>query len=287
MKLEIKNIRKTYGKGQVALDDVSLTIETGMYGLLGPNGAGKSTLMRIITSLIKPDSGSILLDGENVTEQPEKIKMVLGYLPQDFGVYPKVTAMELLMHVAVLKGIATKRKELAEHLLRVVNLYEHRNRFVYDYSGGMRQRFGIAQALMGNPKILIVDEPTAGLDPTERNRFQNILSEVAQDKIVLFSTHIVQDISELCRKMAVLHKGRVRFEGAPSDALKILENKVYEKQIEKEEVTQASEKYTVLSYKLKYGQHFISIYSEQNPGKGFIPKEPDLEDVFFFLCNQP
>jgi ABC-type multidrug transport system ATPase subunit len=285
MKLEIKQISKTYQNNLKALDNVSLTLTTGMFGLLGPNGAGKSTLMRILSTLIAPDSGEIYLNDENVTDKPWKIKSILGYLPQEFGVYPKTTAIELLTHIAVLKGIVNKRREIAGQLLHMVNLYEHRNRYVYDFSGGMRQRFGIAQALMGDPKILIVDEPTAGLDPTERNRFQNILADVAKERIVLFSTHIVQDISDLCNKMAVLHKGRVKFEGSPADALKLIENKVYEKQVESSEIQSLSEQYNILSYKLKYGQHFISIFSEDFPGEDFKPKQPDLEDVFFYLCN--
>ncbi|GIV42070.1 MAG: multidrug ABC transporter ATP-binding protein [Vicingaceae bacterium] len=285
MKLEIKQISKTYQNNLKALDNVSLTLTTGMFGLLGPNGAGKSTLMRILSTLIAPDSGEIYLNDENVTDKPWKIKSILGYLPQEFGVYPKTTAIELLTHIAVLKGIVNKRREIAGQLLHMVNLYEHRNRYVYDFSGGMRQRFGIAQALMGDPKILIVDEPTAGLDPTERNRFQNILADVAKERIVLFSTHIVQDISDLCNKMAVLHKGRVKFEGSPADALKLIENKVYEKQVESSEIQSLSEQYNILSYKLKYGQHFISIFSEDFPGKDFKPKQPDLEDVFFYMCN--
>lgn len=285
MKLEIKQISKTYQNNLKALDNVSLTLTTRMFGLLGPNGAGKSTLMRILSTLIAPDSGEIYLNDENVTDKPWKIKSILGYLPQEFGVYPKTTAIELLTHIAVLKGIVNKRREIAGQLLHMVNLYEHRNRYVYDFSGGMRQRFGIAQALMGDPKILIVDEPTAGLDPTERNRFQNILADVAKERIVLFSTHIVQDISDLCNKMAVLHKGRVKFEGSPADALKLIENKVYEKQVESSEIQSLSEQYNILSYKLKYGQHFISIFSEDFPGEDFKPKQPDLEDVFFYLCN--
>lgn len=286
MKLEIKNISKTYSNGHKALNNVSLVLENGMFGLLGPNGAGKSTLMRIITTLIPPDEGTILLNDEDVTHKPEKIKTTLGYLPQDFGVYPKVSALDLLMHIAVLKGIAKGKKEEAERLLNLVNLYEHRHRYVYDFSGGMRQRFGIAQALLGNPEILIVDEPTAGLDPTERNRFQNILSEVAEDKIVLFSTHIVQDISELCKKMAILNKGVVQFEGSPHEALNLIKNKVYEKHVSKSELESAQQTYHVLSHKLKYGMHFISIYSEQHPHNGFEPKNPDLEDVFFYVCKK-
>jgi ABC-type multidrug transport system ATPase subunit len=286
MILEVKQINKIYNGNLKALDNVSLSFSSGMCGLLGPNGAGKSTLMRIISTLILPDSGEIYLNNENITNQPEKIKFKLGYLPQDFGVYPKTTALELLIHIAVLKGIGKERKDLASHLLNMVNLYEHRNRYVYEFSGGMRQRFGIAQALIGNPEILIVDEPTAGLDPVERNRFHNILSEVAKEKIVIFSTHIVQDISELCNKMAVLYKGKVKYEGSPTDALKLLENKVYEKQVSKQEIQEIKNNYKILSHKLKYGFDFVSIYSEQDPGNGFTIKQPDLEDVFFYLCNE-
>jgi ABC-type multidrug transport system ATPase subunit len=286
MILEVKQINKIYNGNLKALDNVSLNFSSGMCGLLGPNGAGKSTLMRIISTLILPDSGEIYLNNENITNQPEKIKFKLGYLPQDFGVYPKTTALELLIHIAVLKGIGKERKDLASHLLNMVNLYEHRNRYVYEFSGGMRQRFGIAQALIGNPEILIVDEPTAGLDPVERNRFHNILSEVAKEKIVIFSTHIVQDISELCNKMAVLYKGKVKYEGSPTDALKLLENKVYEKQVSKQEIQEIKNNYKILSHKLKYGFDFVSIYSEQDPGNGFTMKQPDLEDVFFYLCNE-
>jgi ABC-type multidrug transport system ATPase subunit len=286
MKLEIKNISKTYSNGNKALNNVSLSLECGMFGLLGPNGAGKSSLMRIITTLMPPDEGNIWLNGEDVTKNPEKIKGTLGYLPQDFGVYPKVTALDLLMHIAVLKGISKGKKEEAERLLNMVNLFEHRHRYVYDFSGGMRQRFGIAQALLGDPKILIVDEPTAGLDPTERNRFQNILSEVAENKIVLFSTHIVQDITELCKKMAILNKGSVLFEGSPLDALNLIKNKVFEKPVAKSDLENLNKSYNVLSHKLKYGMHFVSIFSGEHPQNGFEPKNPDLEDVFFYLCKK-
>jgi ABC-type multidrug transport system ATPase subunit len=286
MYLEVFNLSKTFSGGVRALNDVSLKVGTGITGLLGPNGAGKSTLMRILAGLLTPDYGTILMDGKDVTHQPEEIKKRLGYLPQDFGVYPKVSALDLLMHIALLKGVTKGRKELAEYLLNTVNLYEHRKRYVYDFSGGMRQRFGIAQALIGDPDFLIVDEPTAGLDPTERNRFHNILAELADKKIILFSTHIVQDIDELCRSVIVLHKGIIRFSGSPAEAVLTLKGKIFEKQIHHNENPEFEKKFRILSRKLKYGDVFVSIYSEQIPGEGFVEKtQPDLEDVFFFLCN--
>ncbi|GAB4012260.1 ABC transporter ATP-binding protein [Spirosoma migulaei] len=283
MQLIIQHLSKTYPNGVKALDDVSLTIPMGMYGLLGQNGAGKSTLMRTLATLQDADTGTAMLDTLDILNQKDAVRRVLGYLPQEFGVYPKVAATDLLDHFIVLKGITNgkERKELVEALLHRVNLYEHRKKAVSSYSGGMKQRFGIAQALIGNPKLIIVDEPTAGLDPGERNRFYNLLSEIGENVIVILSTHIVQDVMELCNNMAIIHQGRVLYSGSPTDSVAGLTGKIWEKSIAKSDLLTYQQNYNVISSKLVAGKPLIHIYSESTPGEGFIPAQPDLEDVFF------
>jgi len=269
--LTIKNLCKTYPNGVKALDDVSLEIGTGMFGLLGPNGAGKSTLMRTLATLQEADSGSAHLDGIDILNQPKEVRKVLGYLPQEFGVYPKITAQQLLDHLCVLKGIANskQRKELVGYLLQKVNLYEQRNKSVKGFSGGMKQRVGIAQALIGNPKLIIVDEPTAGLDPSERNRFHNLLAEVGEEVVVILSTHIVDDVKELCTKMAIMNHGRIVYQGSPQDALSALKGKVWRKAIERNELAEYKANYQVISDKMVSGKPQIHVLSETNPGNDF------------------
>ncbi|MGB6511231.1 MAG: ABC transporter ATP-binding protein [Xanthobacteraceae bacterium] len=283
MELRIEGLSKSYPNGVKALDNVSLTIRHGMYGLLGPNGAGKSTLMRTIATLQEPDSGRIGLDGIDVLRQKEEVRKLLGYLPQDFGVYPRITAQDMLDHLALLKGFvnARERKQLVESLLQRVNLYSHRKKALASFSGGMRQRFGIGQALIGSPQLLIVDEPTAGLDPGERNRFYNLLSEIGENVIVILSTHIVQDVMELCTNMAIIHQGKVLFAGVPDKAVNSLAGKIWQKFIIKADTKDVEQKYRVISSKLIAGRPLIHIYSEENPGNGFEPVAADLEDVFF------
>lgn len=283
MQLTIRNLSKTYPNGVKALDDVSLDIPTGMFGLLGPNGAGKSTLMRTLATLQEADSGTATLGDINVLQDKEAVRRVLGYLPQEFGIYPRISAVDMLDHLAVLKGISqnSQRKQVVEALLHRVNLWEHRKKAVSSYSGGMRQRFGIAQALIGDPKLIIVDEPTAGLDPGERNRFYNLLSEIGENVIVILSTHIVDDVRELCSNMAIINLGRVQFAGAPDDALKNLQGKVWEKSISKSEMEAHAARYQLISNKLVAGKPIIHIVSDENPGDGFRATEPNLEDVFF------
>jgi ABC-2 type transport system ATP-binding protein len=283
MDLRIEHLSKTYPNGVRALDDVSLTIPLGMYGLLGPNGAGKSTLMRTIATLQEPDSGRIWLGDIDVLRDKEEVRKRLGYLPQDFGVYPRISAQDMLDHLALLKGFVNhrERKEIVESLLVRTNLHEVRKKALSGFSGGMRQRFGIAQALIGNPRLLIVDEPTAGLDPGERNRFYNLLSEVGENVIVILSTHIVQDVMELCTNMAIVHEGRVLFAGVPEDAVQELGGKIWQKSIQKPEMKEYEERYRVISSKLIAGRPLIHIYSADAPGDGFHPVPADLEDVFF------
>lgn len=281
--LSIKNLSKTYPNGVKALNNVSIEISNGMFGLLGPNGAGKSSLMRTLSTLQEADSGSAFLDDIDILNQPTELRKVLGYLPQEFGVYNKITAEQLLDHMAILKGISNgkERKELVNYLLQKVNLYEKRNKSVKGFSGGMKQRVGIAQALIGSPKLIIVDEPTAGLDPGERNRFHNLLADVAQDVIILLSTHIVDDVKELCREFAVMNQGEIVYNGTPSDAISQLNGKVWEKQIEREELEHHQQKYEVISDKMVAGRPVIHIYKESNPEDGFKSITPGLEDVFF------
>lgn len=283
MQLSIKNLSKTYSNGVQALKDVSLTIEQGMFGLLGPNGAGKSSLMRTIATLQNADTGSIMLDDINALENPQAIRERLGYLPQDFGLYPRISAEVMLDHIAQMKGVGsrTERKQLVANLLEKVNLFKDRKKALGTYSGGMRQRFGIAQALVGNPSLIIVDEPTAGLDPTERNRFYNLLSEIGENTIVLLSTHIVEDVSTLCSRMAIICEGELLMEGTPADGLATLKEKIYSKSIDKQELPAYKEKYQVISTKLKEGQLSLRVQSDTNPGDGFESATPNLEDVYF------
>ena len=283
MELRITNLSKTYANGVKALDDVSLTVPQGMYGLLGQNGAGKSTLMRTIATLQDADSGSVTLGDLDVLKDKDAVRQRLGYLPQDFGVYPRISAVDMLDHLALLKGVAARgeRKLLVEAMLNKVNLYEHRKKALASYSGGMRQRFGIAQALIGNPKLLIVDEPTAGLDPGERNRFYNLLAEVGESVIVILSTHIVEDVLELCSKMAIIHKGRVLYEGGPEAAVESLEGKIYSRKIAKVELKDFETQYKVISNKMIAGRPLIHVYSETPLDGDFSAAHPTLEDVFF------
>jgi len=287
MELVIKNVDKKYSNGVHALNDVSLTIPTGMFGLIGPNGAGKSSLMRTIATLQDADSGSITLGDIDVLDDKDAVRRVLGYLPQEFGVYPRTSAIDLLDNLALLKGFENKsdRKQVIEQLLVKVNLWEHRKNAVSSYSGGMRQRFGIAQCLIGTPKLVIVDEPTAGLDPAERNRFYNILSEIGENTIVILSTHIVQDVRELCTHMAIVDKGRVLFAGNTDDALLKVEGKVWEKKIAKQELAKYQQDFKVISNKLVGGNPLIHVFSE-NPIDGFSKAEENLEDVFFIKLNE-
>jgi len=283
MDLRIEHLSKTYPNGVRALDDVSLTIPHGMYGLLGPNGAGKSTLMRTIATLQEPDSGQIWLGDIDVLRQKDEVRKRLGYLPQDFGVYPRISVQAMLDHLALLKGFIHRRErhEIVESLLVRTNLHQVRKKALSGFSGGMRQRFGIAQALIGNPQLLIVDEPTAGLDPGERNRFYNLLSEIGENVIVILSTHIVQDVMELCTNMAIIHQGKVLFAGSPADAVKGLEGRIWQKSILKTEMKEYEQRYKVISSKLIAGKPLIHVQADQNPGEGFQPVSPDLEDVFF------
>lgn len=283
MKLSINNLSKTYSNGVKALQDISLEIPNGMFGLLGPNGAGKSTLMRTIATLQEADNGSITLGNLDVLKQKNEIRKVLGYLPQQFGLYPKISAEVLLNHFAVLKGITNKseRKGIVNSLLHKTNLYKVRKQNLNGFSGGMKQRFGIAQALLNSPKLLIVDEPTAGLDPLERNRFYNILSEIGENTVVILSTHIVEDVKELCTNMAIINQGNVLLKGNPLKIIENLEGNIYEKTIQKEELENYKQEYNVISEKLFLGKPIISILSEENPHHGFTPIRASLEDVYF------
>lgn len=283
MQLQIRNLSKTYANGVQALNDVSLDINKGMFGLLGPNGAGKSTLMRTIATLQEPDSGTIQLGDIDVLTQKHELRKTLGYLPQEFGVYPRVNPVELLDHMAILKGITNKseRKNLIEALLNRTNLWDHRKKAISSFSGGMKQRFGIAQALLGNPQLIIVDEPTAGLDPGERNRFYNLLSEIGENVVVILSTHIVEDVKELCERMAIINQGKLLFVGSPTDAIHDLTGKIWEKRVEKSQIEDYYKNYRVISATLMAGKPMIHIYSDTNPGNGFEVVEADLEDVFF------
>ncbi len=291
MQLTIRGLSKTYPNGTQALKDVSLDIPPGMYGLLGPNGAGKSTLMRILATLQEPDSGSVRLDDPSqgsdwtidVLHQKDEVRKTLGYLPQEFGVYPKVSAEDLLDHFALLKGIASKgdRKDVVEALLRQVNLWDVRKQKLGGYSGGMRQRFGVAVALLGNPKLMIVDEPTAGLDPAERVRFLNLLSELGENSVVLLSTHIVDDVSELCTRMAIIDRGEILLEAEPLRAVGDLRGRIWRRVISKAELPQLERDHAVISTKLLAGRTLVRVYSDGDPGSGFEPAEPDLEDVYF------
>lgn len=283
IELTISNLSKTYSNGVQALNNVSLTIPNGMYGLLGPNGAGKSTLMRILATLQEPDTGSIHLGNIDVVNQKEEVRKTLGYLPQEFGVYPSSRAEELLDYFAVLKGITSRaaRREVVEALLKQTNLWDMRRQKLGGFSGGMKQRFGVAVALLGNPKLMIVDEPTAGLDPAERVRFLNLLSELGENSVVILSTHIVDDVSELCTRMAIINKGQILQEGEPLKAVAGLQGKIWRCMVEKSLLPTLGQEHTIISTKLLSGRTVIHIYSEENPGNGFEPVAPDLEDVYF------
>ena len=283
MQLLIENLSKTYPNGVKALDNVSLTISCGMYGLLGPDGAGKTTLMRTVATLLEPDTGSVRLGDIDGLRQKDEIRRRLGYLPQEFGVYPRISAQDMLSHLAVLKGITRsgERKQVVEAMLRRCNLYEVRKKALSGFSGGMRQRFGIAQALISNPQLLIVDEPTAGLDPGERNRFYNLLAEIGEQVIVILSTHIVEDVMDLCSRMAIIHLGRVLFEGRPDDAIATLQGRVWQRSIAKSELPDYQQRYQVISSRLMGGRPLLHVLSAEAPDGGFAPSAPDLEDVFF------
>ena len=283
MHLTISNLSKTYANGVQALKDVNLEIKQGMFGLLGPNGAGKSSLMRTIATLQEPDSGSIMLGDIDVLRQKDEVRKVLGYLPQEFGVYPKISAEVLLDHLAVLKGISNKgeRKDLVEALLKKTNLYQHRKKNLGGYSGGMKQRFGIAQALLADPKLIIVDEPTAGLDPAERNRFHNLLAELGENTVVILSTHIVDDVRELCTDMAIIHQGEVLLKGNPAEAIDAIKNKVWRKRIAKNELEEYRQNFRIISEKMFAGQPEIRVLSDQQPDASFEGVESHLEDVYF------
>jgi len=280
--LEIANLSHTYANGTVALDDVSLSIPRGMFGLLGPNGAGKSTLMRTVATLQQPTAGTIKFGDIDVLADPEALRRTLGYLPQDFGVYPRVSAYSMLDQLAVMKGITGKsdRKAVVETLLEQTNLWAVRNKSIAGFSGGMRQRFGIAQALIGNPELIIVDEPTAGLDPEERNRFLNLLAAIGDNVVVILSTHIVDDVSDLCPRMAVLANGRVQLEGKPSDLVAATRGKIWRKVISHQELDDYQERFEVISTRLVAGSSVIHVLSDQQP-QGFDPVEGGLEDVYF------
>ncbi|MBL6853946.1 MAG: ABC transporter ATP-binding protein [Alphaproteobacteria bacterium] len=281
--LSIRDLSHVYPRGVRALDHVSLEIPPGMFGLLGPNGAGKSTLMRCIATLQTPTSGAITFDGIDVIREPEKLRRTLGYLPQDFGVYPRVTAYDMLDHMAVLKGVTGRgeRRDTVEALLNQVNLWSVRRKSIAGFSGGMRQRFGIAQALIGQPRLLIVDEPTAGLDPEERNRFLNLLADVGENIVVILSTHIVDDVSDLCPRMAIIAEGRIVGQGSPVELTNALQGKVWKKTIAKAELEGCRQKYTVISTRLVGGNTVVHIVADSDPGNGFAPVEAGLEDVYF------
>jgi ABC-2 type transport system ATP-binding protein len=282
--LKITGLSKTYPNGVKALKDLTLTIGNNMFGLLGPNGAGKSTLMRTVATLQDPDSGTIQLDDLNVLTQKDEVRKVLGYLPQEFGVYPKMSALDMLHHLAVLKGITnkTERTQMVEALLQQTNLWDARKKSLSTYSGGMKQRFGIAQALLANPKLIIVDEPTAGLDPAERNRFLNLLSSIGSNVTVILSTHIVDDVRELCPRMAIISNGELLLEGAPNEALESLRGKIWSKIVASDDELRALEgAFNVISTHLIGGLHEVRVYADSSPGDGFTAVESGLEDVYF------
>jgi ABC-2 type transport system ATP-binding protein len=283
MELQIQNLSKTYSNGVHALNDVTLTIPLGMFGLLGPNGAGKSTLMRTIATLQQPDSGTIRFGDIDVLHDKQKVRETLGYLPQEFGVYPNVSAERLLEHFAVLKGIANRkaRKEVVSALLQQTNLYDVRKKKLGGYSGGMRQRFGVAVALLSNPTLIIVDEPTAGLDPAERVRFLNLLSVIGEGAVVILSTHIVDDVSELCNRMAIINKGRILLEGEPLSTIESLRGRVWKRVIDRSELAGIEGEHRVISTKLLAGRTLVHVCEDSKPGSEWNEVEPDLEDVYF------
>src|ERR1700733_6516921 len=283
MKLVIDSLSKTYAGGVHALKDVTLTLTNGMFGLLGPNGAGKSSLMRTIATLQEADKGTVFLDGLDVLRNKTRVRQLLGYLPQEFGVYPKISAERMLDHIAQLKGVgnAGERKELVMGLLEKVNLFKDRKKRLGTYSGGMKQRFGIAQALIGDPKLIIVDEPTAGLDPAERNRFYNLLSQLGENTIVILSTHIVEDVSTLCSSFAIICQGEVLYAGEPDQAVSEMEGKVFSKAIDKDKLSYYQQHFKVISTQLKTGKLHIRILHDGDPGNDFSAAIPNLEDVYF------
>ncbi len=287
-KLVIQNLSKTYPNGVKALDNVSLTISNGMFGLLGPNGAGKSTLMRTIAALQEPSAGTISFNEKDIISYPPEIRKRLGYLPQEFGVYPKISSQNLLEHIAILKGIIDKsdRKKQVEILLQQTNLYQYRKKSVHTFSGGMRQRFGIAQALLGNPQLIIVDEPTAGLDPEERNRFLNLLSEIGENVIVILSTHIVEDVKDLCSNMAILSGGKIIVNGRPSELKSKLEGNIWVKTISKTELESYQDRFEIISTRLHSGKTQIQVLADTSPENGFAPKTPDFESLYFSTLYQ-
>ncbi|HLW83621.1 MAG TPA: ABC transporter ATP-binding protein [Candidatus Sulfotelmatobacter sp.] len=289
MALTINGLSKTYPNGVKALKNLSLSIGNSMFGLVGPNGAGKSSLMRTIATLQDPDSGTITLDGIDVLRQKDDVRRILGYLPQEFGVYPKISALDMLNHLAVMKGMTSsgERKETIDALLQQTNLWDVRKKALSTYSGGMKQRFGIAQALLGNPRLIIVDEPTAGLDPAERNRFLNLLSSLGSDRTVILSTHIVDDVRQLCPRMAIIANGELLLEGAPAETLAALKGKIWSKVVSTgDEVRAIEAQHHVISTHLVGGQHEIRVYAGTAPGDGFVLVESDLEDVYFLNLSQ-
>ena len=287
--LRISDLVHVYGNGVRALDGVTLDLPAGMFGLLGPNGAGKSSLMRCIATLQTPTSGRITFGDIDVIAQPEKLRESLGYLPQDFGVYPRISAYAMLDHLAVLKGLSNgdERNDVVCSLLNQVNLWDARNKALAGFSGGMRQRFGIAQALLGNPKLIIVDEPTAGLDPEERNRFLNLLAGIGEDVVVILSTHIVEDVADLCPRMAILAAGRLQLQGAPLDLISSLKNRIWKKTIERGELEAYKAGYTLISQRLFAGKTVIHIVADADPGDGFEVVPGSLEDLYFMTIHTP
>jgi ABC-2 type transport system ATP-binding protein len=281
--LQIRGLTHTYPNGVKALDGIDLDVPRGMFGLLGPNGAGKSTLMRSIATLQTPTSGQIRFDDIDVIKSPEALRRTLGYLPQDFGVYPRVSAYDMLNHMAILKGLAEPkaRKAEVERLLEQTNLYGVRGKALAGFSGGMRQRFGIAQALLGGPRLIIVDEPTAGLDPEERNRFLNLLAEIGENVVIILSTHIVEDVADLCPAMAVLASGRILRLGAPAELVAHIDGRVWKKTVDKAELPVLRERYNLISTRLFGGRTVAHILSDNDPGDGFAPHQGGLEDVYF------
>ena len=284
MELRIRNLSKTYPTGVQALKNVSLDMSPGMFGLLGPNGAGKSTLMRILATLQEADSGSAFLDGMDVLQEKDAVRRVLGYLPQEFGLYPKVSAWELLDHFAYLKGVVdrTERRMLVEALLHQTNLWDARQQRLGTFSGGMKQRFGIAQALIGDPKLIIVDEPTAGLDPEERVRFHNLLSEIGEQVIVILSTHIVSDVSDLCHALAIIHHGEVLVTGDPAELAVALRGRIWQAAIPRADLESCKQRFQVISSRLAGGRTLVRVFADAPPEPDFQPVEPELEDVYFW-----
>jgi len=287
--LQISNLSKTYSNGVQALKNLSLTIGTNMFGLLGPNGAGKSTLMRTVATLQDADSGEVSFDGLDVLREKDSVRRILGYLPQEFGVYPKMSALDMLDHLAVMKGILNRgeRKEMVEGLLQQTNLWDVRKKKLGTFSGGMKQRFGIARALLGNPKLIIVDEPTAGLDPTERNRFLNLLSSIGRNVIVILSTHIVDDVRELCPQMAIISQGEVLLQGSPAQSIDALGGKIWRKMMDDAgELADVEKTHHVISTHLVAGLTEVRVYADAHPGAGFTPVDPDIEDVYFLNLSR-